>query len=272
MSSSSSKQELPLKQIPGSYGLPFFGPIRDRHDYFYHQGRDNFFANRIKQYNSTVIKTNMPPGPFISSNSQVIALLDGVSFPILFDNTKVQKHNVLDGTFMPSTSFTGGYRVCAYLDTTEPNHAILKRFFINILLSKNDSFIPLFRNTISDSFSELEDQLSGENGKSNFNAAICSAVFNFMFRLLCDDKDPSETNLGSKGPGLFDKWLLFQLAPLATLGLPKIFNYIEDFVIRTVPFPFCFAKSGYKELYEAFSKEAKTVLDEAEKVLFEMIL
>lgn len=262
----SSKQQLPLKQIPGSYGLPFFGPISDRHDYFYHQGRDKFFSSRIQKYNSTVIRTNMPPGPFISSNSKVVALLDGSSFPILFDNNKVEKRNVLDGTFMPTTNFTGGYRVCAYLDTTEPNHAILKRFFLNIVLSKKDSFVPLFRNTVSESFLELEDQISGKSGTADFNTAFAAASFNFMFRLLCENKDPSQTNLGSDGPKLFDKWLLFQLAPLATLGLPKIFNYVEDFLIRTVPFPSCLAKSSYKKLYDAFSKEAGKILEDAEKV------
>ncbi|KAE9605255.1 hypothetical protein Lal_00025175 [Lupinus albus] len=264
-SSSENKSSKPLKQIPGSYGLPFFGPISDRHDYFYHQGQHNFFTTRIKQHNSTVIRTNMPPGPFISFNSKVIALLDAASFPILFDNSKVQKLNVLDGTFMPSTNFTGGYRVCAYLDTTEPNHSVLKRFFMNILVSKKDTFIPLFRNTLSESFRELEDQLYGKNGEAKFNDVFGGGAFNFMFRLLCENKDPLKTKLGCEGPGLFDKWLLFQLAPLATLGFHKIFNYIEDFVIRTVPFPFWFAKSGYKKLYEVFLEEAKTLLDEAEK-------
>ena len=71
--------------------------------------------------------------------------------------------------------------------------------------------------------------------------------------------------MGSQGPKLFDTWLLFQLAPLATLGLPKIFNYIEDFLIRTVPFPACLAKSSYKKLYEAFSANAGKVLEDAEK-------
>ncbi|XP_061355391.1 allene oxide synthase 1, chloroplastic-like [Gastrolobium bilobum] len=259
------QQQLPLKSIPGSYGLPFFGPIRDRHDFFYHQGQDKFFATRIQKHNSTVIRTNMPPGSFISSDPRVIALLDGASFPILFDNNKVEKLNVLDGTFMPTTKFTGDYRVCAYLDTTEPNHAVLKRFFLNILQSRKDSFVPLFRNLIAESFAELEDQLSGKSGEADFNAAIGKASFNFMFRLLCNNKDPLETKLGSNGPKFFDMWLLFQLAPLATLGLPKIFNYIEDFLIRTVPFPACLVKPTYNKLYEVFFDTAGTVLDEAEK-------
>lgn len=239
----SQKQKLPLKPIPGSYGLPFLGPIFDRHDYFYHQGRDKFFATRIQKYNSTVFRTNMPPGPFISSDPRVVALLDGTSFPILFDTNKVEKRNVLDGTFMPSTDFTGGYRVCAYLDTTEPNHALLKGFFLNTLLSRKDHFVPLFRATLSDAFIDMEDQLSGKAGKVDFNSVIGVASFNFMFRLLCDNKDPSETNLGfQQGPKLFDTWLLFQLAPLATLGPPKIFNYIEDLLLRTFPFPSCLAR------------------------------
>ncbi|KAK7308542.1 hypothetical protein VNO77_42155 [Canavalia gladiata] len=266
---SNSKQQnqqlLPLKTIPGSYGLPFLGPIRDRHDYFYHQGRDNYFASKIQTLNSTVIRTNMPPGPFISSDPRVIALLDGASFPILFDNDKVQKLNVLDGTFIPSTKFTGGHRVCAYLDTQEPNHSLIKRFFLDVLAARKADFIPLFRNCLQESFIEIEDQLSGKNDKADFNNTFSDASFNFMFRLLCDNKDPSQTEIGSQGPKLFDTWLLFQLAPLATLGLPKIFNYIEDILLRTFPFPACLAKSNYKKLYNSFKISATTVLDAAEK-------
>ncbi|CAL0314881.1 unnamed protein product [Lupinus luteus] len=65
----------------------------------------------------------------------------------------------------------------------------------------------------------LGDQLFGDNGTSNFDATLCSAAFNFMFWLLCHNKDSSDTNLGSEGTGLFDKWLLFQLVPLETLRM-----------------------------------------------------
>ncbi|NP_001304496.1 9-divinyl ether synthase-like [Glycine max] len=261
----SSDSKLPLKPIPGSYGLPFFGPMSDRHDYFYNQGRDKFFAERIKKYNSTVIRTNMPPGPFISSNPRVIALLDGVSFPTLFDNSKVDKRDVLDGTFMPSTSFTGGYRACAFQDTTEPSHALLKRFYLNFLASKHETFLPLFRNNLSDHFSDLEDKLAGKPDKASFNSSVGSATFNFLFRLL-SDKDPSETIIGSDGPSLVQTWLAAQLAPLATLGLPRIFNYVEDFLIRSIPFPAWTVKSSYKKLYEGLSTAGTAILDEAGRV------
>ncbi|KAJ1382951.1 Cytochrome P450 [Sesbania bispinosa] len=263
-SSQTSSNNLPLKPIPGSYGLPFFGPLSDRHDYFYNQGRDEYFATRIQKYNSTVIRTNMPPGPFISSNPKVIALLDAISFPILFDNSKVEKRDVLDGTFMPSTSYTGGYRACAFQDTTEPSHNLLKSFYLKLLASKHHTFIPLFRNNLSDHFTDLEDQLAGKSGKASFNTSIGTATFNFLFRLLTE-KDPSETKIGSKGPSLVETWLAAQLAPLATLGLPKIFNYVEDLLIRTIPFPAWTVKSSYKKLHEGFSEAGTAVLDEAER-------
>lgn len=259
----STENNLPLKPIPGSYGLPFFGAMSDRHDYFYHQGRDKFFATRIQKYNSTVIRTNMPPGPFISSNPRVIALLDGLSFSVLFDNAKVDKRDVLDGTFMPSTSFTGGYRTCAFQDTTEPSHALLKRFYLNFLASKHHTFLPLFRNNLSDHFSDLEDKLAGKSGKASFNSSIGDAVFNFLFRLLTD-KSPADTKIGSDGPSLVQTWLAAQLAPLATLGLPRIFNYVEDLLIRTIPIPSWTVKSSYKKLYEGFSSAGASILEEAE--------
>ncbi|QCE08352.1 allene oxide synthase 3-like [Vigna unguiculata] len=265
MALSSEPSSSLLKPIPGSYGIPILGAIRDRHDFLYHQGRDKFFATRIQKYHSTVIRTNMPPGPFVSSDPRVIALLDGVSFPILFDNNKVEKLNVFEGTFMPSTAFTGGHRVCAYLDTRESKHALLKRFFLNALAARKDAVVPLFRNCLHESFCEIEDQLN-KNHEADFNTVFNNASFNFLFRLLCDNKDPSHTILGSKGPKLISTWLLFQLAPLGTLGLPKIFNYVEDFLIRTFPLPAFFTKSNYQKLYEAFRTSATTVLDEAEKV------
>ncbi|KAL2347871.1 hypothetical protein Fmac_001871 [Flemingia macrophylla] len=262
-SDTTSGKQLPVKEIPGSYGLPFFGALRDRHHFFYHQGRDNFFAARVRRHNSTVLRTNMPPGRFISSDPRVVALLDSASFPVLFDNHKVEKLDVLDGTFMPSTAFTGGHRVCAYLDTREPNHALLKAFFLNALANRKHAFLPLFRSCLREAFDHIHDALA-KTARADFNAPFSRASFNFIFSLFCDGKHPEDTILGSKGPKLADTWLVFQLAPLATLGLPKLFNYIEDLLIRTLPFPAFFSKPSYNTLYEAFKAHAGSLLDEAE--------
>ncbi|XP_030944712.1 allene oxide synthase 3-like [Quercus lobata] len=263
-SNGSPSTDLPLKPIPGNYGLPFFGPIKDRLDYFYRQGKDTFFQTRIQEYQSTVFRTNMPPGPFISSNSNVIALLDAISFPILFDTSKVQKLNVLDGTYMPSTAYFGGYRVCAFLDPSEPKHARLKGLFFSILASRHDKFIPLFRSCLSELFINIEDQVS-DKGKSYFNTLSDSMSFDFVFRLFCD-QNPLDTSIGSKGPILFDIWMFFQLAPLMTLGLPKLFNFLEDLLLHSIPLPPFLVKSSYKKLYNAFYESmSSSIFDEAQQ-------
>jgi hydroperoxide dehydratase len=107
---------------------------------------------------------------------------------------------------------------------------------------RKDTFVPLFRTILCDAFSVIEDELSSKSGKADFNSVVSDASFNFMFRLFCDNKDPSETIIGSQGPKMFNMWLLFQLAPLATLGPPKFFNYLEDLLLRTIPFPACLAR------------------------------
>nr|GMC49351.1 allene oxide synthase [Ipomoea batatas] len=124
MTSDNSKN-LPVREIPGGYGLPFLGPIADRYDFFYNQGADEFFRSRKEKYKSSVFRCNMPPGPFIAKNPKVVVLLDSVSFPILFDVSKVEKRDIFAGTYMASTKFTGGYRVLSFLYPSEPKHATI---------------------------------------------------------------------------------------------------------------------------------------------------
>ncbi|KAK2978370.1 hypothetical protein RJ640_016472 [Escallonia rubra] len=255
--------KLPLREIPGTYGSPLFGAVKDRFDYFYNQGQDEFFQTRIQKYGSTVFRTNMPPGPFMASNPRVITVLDAISFPILFDTSKVEKKNVLDGTYMPSTSFTGGYRVCAYLDPSEPTHSTLKHFFLSLLASLHHKFIPTFQTTLSDLFTVVEDEISNK-GDVYFNTLSDNMSFEFVFRLFCG-KSPSETKLGSKGPDLVTTWLFFQLHPLISLGLKFVPNFLEDLLLHTFQLPFFAVKSQYKELYDAFYSSAGSILDAAEK-------
>ncbi|XP_034680928.1 LOW QUALITY PROTEIN: allene oxide synthase 3-like [Vitis riparia] len=261
---SSSSSKLPLRSIPGDCGSPFFGPIKDRFDYFYNEGRDQFFRTRLQKYQSTVFRANMPPGPFMAFNPNVVVLLDAISFPILFDTSRIEKRNVLDGTYMPSTAFTGGYRVCAYLDPSEPNHALLKRLFTSSLAARHHNFIPVFRSCLTELFTTLEDDVSTK-GKADFNGISDNMSFNFVFKLFCD-KHPSETKLGSNGPNLVTKWLFLQLAPLITLGLSMLPNVVEDLLLHTFPLPSLFVKSDYKKLYHAFYAYASSILDEAESM------
>ncbi|XP_073144169.1 allene oxide synthase 3-like [Henckelia pumila] len=256
--------EAAVQNIPGDYGHPFFGPISDRYDYYYNQGEVEFFKARMKKHQSTVFRCNMPPGPFTAKNPRVICLLDAVSFQTLFDNSKVEKKNLLDGTFMPSTAFTGGYRACAFLDTCEPNHSALKSFFLSTLAKKHDKFITIFRQSISTMFSGLEDEFSAK-GSAYFNDLSDRMSFDFVFRLFCD-KHPSETPIGPDGQKLVDLWLFCQLHPLMTLRLKYFPNFLEDLLLHTFQLPFFLVKSKYKKLYNAFYNSAGSILDEAEKM------
>ncbi|XAR59508.1 hypothetical protein NMG60_11015363 [Bertholletia excelsa] len=256
--------DLPLKKIPGGYGLPFFGPIKDRLDYFYRQGQDEFFRTRMEKHKSTVFRTNMPPGPFIASDPRVIAVLDAVSFQVLLDSSKVEKKNVLDGTFMPSTAFFGGFRPCAFLDTSEPRHALFKRFFLSLLAKRKSQFVPTFRSSVSDLFANIEDDIT-QKGSADFNTLCDKTSFDFVFRLFCDE-NCSDSGLGSDGPTLVTKWLFVQLAPLITLGLKFIPNFLEDLLLHTFPLPSFLVKSDYRKLYDAFYNSATTLIDEAEKL------
>ncbi|GAA0148983.1 oxygenase [Lithospermum erythrorhizon] len=258
---SNQPNKLPIKKIPGDYGLPLIGPWSDRTDFWYNQGGNEFFKSRIQKYQSTVFRTNMPPGPFIASDSKVIALLDAKSFPVLFDVTKVEKRDIFTGTFMPSTDLTGGYRVLSYLDPSEPNHEKLKKLMFYLLSSRRDYVIPEFETSYNKLFKKLESEISS-NGKVSFNDANDQSAFEFLGKSFYG-VNPGDTKLGNDGPGIIQTWLLFQLHPLLTLGLPKI---LEDVALHSFKLPPLLIKSKYNRLLEFFNENSVDLQNEAEKL------
>ncbi|KAL2454990.1 Allene oxide synthase [Abeliophyllum distichum] len=254
-------KKLPIRKIPGDYEFPLIGPWKNRQDYFYNQGREEFFRSRIKKFHSTIFRTNMPPGPPISFNSKVIVLLDGKSFPVLFDTDKVEKKDLFTGTFMPSTELTGGYRVLSYLDPSEPSHAKLKKIMFFLLSSRRDQVIPEFQNCYTEMFENLERDLATK-GKASFGKANEQAAFNFLARSLYG-ADPADSKLGSDGPKLVSKWVLFQLHPLLILGLPRP---IEDGILHNFTLPAFLIKKDYQRLYDFFYQNSTPILDQAEKL------
>ncbi|KAK8944735.1 hypothetical protein KSP39_PZI008571 [Platanthera zijinensis] len=259
--SASPPADLPLRKIPGDYGLPFLGPIKDRHAYFYTEGCDAFFRSRIRRYDSTVFRVNMPPGPPLSPDPRVIALLDAASFPILFDVSAVEKRDLFTGTFMPSTDLTGGFRVLSYLDPSEPLHAPLKKLLFFLVSHRRRSVIPEFRRAFESLFSSLESELAMD-GKADFGPRNDRACFDFLARALLG-RDPADSPLGSDGPAIILKWVLFQLGPLLTLGLPGI---IEDATLHSLRLPPAFIRSDYARLADFFRESAGPVFEEADRL------
>lgn len=203
----------------------------------------------------------MPPGPLIASNPHVVVLLDGKSFSVLFDVTKVEKKDLFTGTFMPSTDLTGGYRILSYLDPSEPKHTQLKNFLFYLLKARRDHVIPEFSSTYTGLFESLEKDLASK-GKVGFNDPGEQAAFSFLGRCYFG-VDPVNTKVGTDGPSLIAKWVLFQLAPILTLGLPA---FIEEPTIHTFRLPPQLVKKDYQRLYDYFYSSAGSLLDEAEKM------
>ncbi|KAL6012457.1 hypothetical protein ACLOJK_002946 [Asimina triloba] len=257
---SRNTETLPIREIPGSYGLPILGPILDRLNYFYFQGEEAYFHTRVRKYNSTVFRANMPPGPFISSSSAVVVLLDAASFPVLLDPSKVEKRDVLTGTYMPSTSFTGRHRMLAYLDPSEPAHAALKQLLFSLLASRRHRFIPEFRRSFEPLFSALEAEIA-RNGESNFNALNDSASFDFVARALVG---VGTSGAGRDYPKLAAKWLLPQVCPVKSTGfLPW---WVEELLLHAFPIPAFLVKNDYRKLYDFFYSGGGEFLDAAEKM------
>lgn len=253
--------KLPIRKIPGDYGIPFITPYKDRLDYFYNQGRDEYFKSRIQKYQSTIFRTNVPPGPFIAQNPNVVVLLDGKSFPVLFDASKIDKTDVFTGTYTPSTELTGGFRVLSYLDPSEPRHEQLKKLMFFLLKSRSRHVIPEFRSCYREFFNALENQLA-ENGNASFADNNDQAAFNFLNRALFG-VNPVDTELGLDGPKMVQKWVLFQLGPVLKLGLPK---FVEDSMIHNFRLPFQLIKKDYQRLYDFFYASSGFALEEAERL------
>eukprot|EP00252_Welwitschia_mirabilis_P009649 TRINITY_DN2232_c0_g1_i1.p1 TRINITY_DN2232_c0_g1~~TRINITY_DN2232_c0_g1_i1.p1 ORF type:complete len:594 (+),score=-68.98 TRINITY_DN2232_c0_g1_i1:220-1782(+) len=248
----------PLREVPGSYGVPLLGAIQDRQDFF-NLGADTFFRQRVDRHRSTVFRVNMPPGPPISPDPRVIMLLDAKSFPVLFDIRRVEKRDVFTGTYMPSTDFTGGYRTLSFLDPSEERHTQLKNFVFTVLGMHRDRFIPEFGRAAEELWGTLEADLAA-TGKANFNPAAEHMALNFLLRAVTG-KDPETAGLGKDGPGIIKKWVLCQLAPITSLGLPLP---LEEMTLRTLRIPFRLVRKDYERLHRFFSEHAGDSLAAAE--------
>ncbi|CAL1390644.1 unnamed protein product [Linum trigynum] len=189
----------------------------------------------------------MPPGPFISTNPCVIVLLDGKSFPILFDLSKVEKKDLFTGTYMPSTDLTGGYRILSYLDPSESNHAKLKQLLFNLIKSRREFVIPEFNSAFTELFEVLEYDIATK-GKAEFADPNEQATFNFLSRAFFGVR-PIDTALGKDAPTVISKWVLFNLAPILSVGLPK---EVEEATLHSVRLPSTLVQKDYNRLYEFF--------------------
>uniref|UniRef100_A0A0A0K5I0 13-hydroperoxide lyase n=2 Tax=Cucumis sativus TaxID=3659 RepID=A0A0A0K5I0_CUCSA len=249
---------LPLRNIPGSYGLPLLGSIGDRLDYYWFQGPDKFFRTRMEKNRSTVFRTNVPPSfPFISADPRVVAVLDCKSFAHLFDMEIVEKNNVLVGDFMPSISFTGNMRVCAYLDTSEPNHSKVKNFITDILRRSSRIWISELESNLSTMWDGIELEMA-KNKQSGFRNFLQPALFNFFSKTLAGADTAKSPEVAKSGYIDVIIWLGLQLVPTIHIG---VLQPLEEIFLHSFRLPFFPIASRYQRLYDFFQKEGAEVVE-----------
>jgi hydroperoxide dehydratase len=257
-----SPSGLPIRKIPGGYGVPFFSPLRDRLDYFYFQGADEFFRSRIARHGgATVLRVNMPPGPLISGDSRVVALLDARSFRVLLDDSRVDKAGTLDGTYMPSLALFGGHLPLAFLDAADPRHAPLKRVMIRLAAARMHHVAPAFGAAFTAMFDRVEAGLKA-SGSDEFNKHNDRQMLDFTCASLFGGAAPSKV-IGDGAAAKAYKWLVFQLHPLASKAVKPW--PLEDLLLHTFRFPPFLVRRDYAELTAYFADVAAGVLEDADK-------
>ncbi|KAF0912983.1 hypothetical protein E2562_019787 [Oryza meyeriana var. granulata] len=257
-----SPSGLPIREIPGGYGVPFFSPLRDRLDYFYFQGAEEYFRSRIARHGgATVLRVNMPPGPFISGDSRVVAVLDARSFRVLLDDSAVDKADTLDGTYMPSLALFGGHRPLAFLDAGDPRHAKIKRVVIGLAAARMHHVAPAFRAAFAAMFDTVESGLDA-SGAVEFNKLNMRYMLDFTCAALFGGTPPSKA-MGHAAVTKAVKWLLFQLHPIAS----KVVKPwpLEDLLFHTFRLPLFLVRRDYADLTAYFADAAAAVLDDAER-------
>ncbi|KAF4382685.1 hypothetical protein F8388_015513 [Cannabis sativa] len=259
--SSSTPSTLPVRTIPGSYGWPLLGPISDRLDYFWFQGPDTFFRKRVEKYKSTVFRTNIPPTfPFFSVNPNIVAVLDCKSFSHLFDMEIVEKKNVLVGDFMPSVNYTGDIRVGAYLDTSEPQHAKVKNFAMDVLKQSSKIWVGELTSNLSTMWDTIEKDVS-EKPSSSYLAPLQKFLFNFLVKCLIGADPSNSPKIAESGYIMLDRWLAFQLLPTIKIG---ILQPLEELFIHSFAYPFFLVSGDYNNLSSFVEEYGKEIVARGE--------
>ncbi|KAJ0933354.1 putative cytochrome P450 [Helianthus annuus] len=259
-SSSSSSSSLPVREIPGSYGLPLLGPLTDRFNYSWFQGPEKFFRKRIEKNKSTVFRTNVPPSfPFFLANPNVVAVLDCKSFAHMFDMELVEKKNTLVGDWMPSTRFTGDRRVCAYLDTSEPQHEQIKNFAMDTLKRSSTIWVPTLTTLLDTMWDTIESQL--DSGPVNYLIPIQKFIFAFASLCIAGADPANSPDIADKGYIRMDRWLAVQLLPIVPI---TAFQPLVEIFLHSFPYPYFLVSRDYKKLYEFVESEGKEVISRAQ--------
>ncbi|XP_065873960.1 fatty acid hydroperoxide lyase, chloroplastic [Euphorbia lathyris] len=253
-----SEKKESVGRIPGSYGWPMVGEISDRLDYFWFQGPEKFFKTRIEKYKSTVFRTNVPPSfPFWGGvNPKVVAVLGCDSFSHLFDLEIVQKNNLLIGDFMPSTAFTGGITPAVYSDPSNPQHAKVKKFALDILKRSSKVWMTELVYNFDRLWDEVESDIS-EKGSCSYFFSLQQCLFCFLTKSLTGADPANDPQIAKSGYLMLDLWLALQLLPIVPI---LVAQPLVEIFLHSFPYPFFLVSGYYNNLVNFIKTQAKDVL------------
>ncbi|KAL6140158.1 hypothetical protein ACLB2K_058459 [Fragaria x ananassa] len=250
---------LPIRTIPGAYGWPLLGPISDRLDYFWFQGPETFFKKRTDKYKSTVFRTNVPPTfpLFLGVNPNVVAVLDCKSFSHIFDMDLVEKKNCLVGDFMPSVKFTGDLRTCAYLDTSEPQHAQIKNFAMDILKQSSKVWVPELTANLCTLWDTIDADVT-KDGSASYLIPLQKCMFKFLTKCLVGADVSNSPKIAESGYAMLDRWLALQLLPTVKIG---VLQPLEEIFLHSFAYPSFLVSGDYNKLYKFIEEHGKEVVN-----------
>lgn len=250
--------QLPLREIPGGYGIPFLSQWVNRWRFMFIEGEPQYWETRMAKHKSTVIRTNMPPGwPW--TDSRCVMFLDQKSYPTVFDNSKVDKYRTFAGTFMPSTSYTGGLEMCAYLDTTDKKHEQLKAYCFELLKLASPNWASEFHTSLASGFLEWDQKLS-QKQPALVAPALPELMFRFMINVLtsADLDDPKIPEAEKPTAENMKKWVGTQLIPVINT---KMLPVLMEELMHLAPIPAKLTEGGYNQMVKFLQKYADETLE-----------
>jgi hypothetical protein len=174
---------------------------------------------------------------------------------------QVDKYKAFAGTYMPSTAYTGGLEVCAYLDPSDKKHEELKGWCFELLKGSAAKWAPEFHRQIETAFLQWECKLE-RGGTAPVSPVLAEAMFRFVINALTSADFDDPRVLDSEKPVCADlqKWVGFQLLPIASTGSPI---FLEE-LLHVAPIPAALTKGGYDKFVAFLQTYAHDTLSSAQ--------
>ncbi|CDY09763.1 BnaC07g32980D [Brassica napus] len=169
----------------------------------------------------------------------------------------VDKRDVLIGDFRPSLDFYGGIRVGVFLDTTEPKHAKVKSFAMEILKRSSEVWLRELLSNLDTFWETVESDISKNDDGASYLIGLQRCIFNFLSTALTGANPSVSPDIAENGWKMLDKWLAIQVIPTTKIGILQPF---EEIFLHSWAYPFFLVAGDYQKLYNFISENAGDVI------------